>query len=407
MNRTTRSLLVAALAAATAVPAGAQEVKVGSQTTITIRGFVSATAFMQDASFGFGNGQNAEWVNVSDQADAWFLSGDVRNTRLTLGIAGPEIGKGWKAGGTLEFDLFGGFAGTGPFSDEQPLLRTRLAYIDATKGGTTVRVGQAWSPLFGYVPASLSHIGFPLGYGSAGVVGWRFPGVFLYQNLSKPGAAVTTQLQLAAMRGSWNTGNVLDHQSAGEASSVPQLEARLDFSGKTAAGMSWGAYVVGHYDRKDLTGVGIEGDDDHLNGTAIGAGARIAPGPLTLHGGGYWGRAIGQQFGNLLQFGDLAGWGGWAQAGYAFHPNWSAWLFAGLDDVNDDDVRSELLQAPGDARTKNDLFSAMLRYNNGPYGVALEWLHADTKWTTRSVANTFSDATRSGNQIAASVFFSF
>jgi len=38
----------------------AQNVIPGGDETITFKGFVSATAFLQNQSFGFGNGQDAE-----------------------------------------------------------------------------------------------------------------------------------------------------------------------------------------------------------------------------------------------------------------------------------------------------------------------------------------------------------
>lgn len=404
------SILAAMIAVATfAGSSSAQEVRTGGPVSITLRGFVSATMFAQDGNFAFGNGQNAIWVlhdpeRPAPTEDEWLLGGDVRNTRLTLALTGPVIARDWRAGGTLELDFFGGFVGTGPFSDEQPMPRLRLAYVDLTRGGTTVRIGQNWAPLFGNVPVSTSHIGFPLGYGGGGLIGWRFPGIFLYQNLTETDAPVRAQLQLAAMKGSWNApGNVLEQQSAGEAATIPQLQARLDFTGRTE-GITWGSYLVGHWDRKDLSGVGpaVPGADDELTGRAIEIGARLAPGPLTLHGNAYWGRAIAQQIAQLLQFGDIGGWGAWGQVGYQFTPSWSAWLFYGTDDPEDEDIRAlPLASAP---RLLNRSVAAMLRYGSGPYQIGAEWMRSTTDWRT---GPTTGDVRQEANQIALSVFFAF
>jgi hypothetical protein len=165
------------------------------------------------------------------------------------------------------------------------LLRVRFAYADITNGRTTLRIGQFWSPLFGEVPVSLSHIAFPLGYGAAGMVGWRFPGIFLYHDLA-PGKPLAIQLQLAALEGSGP--DVGGGIGSGEASGMPQLEARLNF-GKRNPNLSWSAYVVGHIDWKDTTAVGVAGNN--LTGTAVEIGANVTAGKATVHGNFYTSRS--------------------------------------------------------------------------------------------------------------------
>ena len=77
-------------------------------------------------------------------------------------------------------------------------MRVRFAFVDLSNGRTTIRVGQFWAPLFGEVPVSLTHLAFPLGYGATGMVGRRYPGVFLYHDLT-PGKPLSVQLQVAAI----------------------------------------------------------------------------------------------------------------------------------------------------------------------------------------------------------------
>src|SRR5206468_1987095 len=133
--------------------------------------------------------------------DLRFLDGDIRNTRIRFDLsAGPVLGR-LAPKATLEADFFGAINGTPPFGDEQPQLRARFAYVDLTNGHTTLRVGQFWAPLFGELPVSVTHLAFPLGYGATGMIGWRFPGGFLYHAL-RPGQPPTVQLQLALLKGS-------------------------------------------------------------------------------------------------------------------------------------------------------------------------------------------------------------
>lgn len=376
-----------------------QEVKLGSDASLTIGGILSATLFAQDARFGLGNGQQAEFVQ--SELQGWWHGGDVRSMRLTLGFRGPRIGESsWRAAATFESDFFGPFVGSGNFADEQPTPRLRLAYADLTNGRTTLRVGQAWSLLLGNIPVSTSHIGFPLGWGSGGFIGWRFPGIFAIQSLSDSAASTRARLSVAAMRGSWVDEPTPDQPSAGEAG-TPQFEAALNLDGRLSHG-TWGAYMAGHWDRKNLNGVRNEGvpkpPADNLDSWAMEGGARLQSGPFTLHGNAYRGKAMGHQFAHVVQFGDIEGWGAWAQAGIDFTRHLSLWLYYGTDNPDDDDVR-----AAGADRLSSWLSVPMVRYKAGPYSLGVEWLHNRTEYAV--VPST--SVQRSGNQIALSTRFDF
>lgn len=375
----------------------AQNVTTGGDETLTIKGFIIASLFAQNQNFAFGNGQSAEFpVGSEFSTDEWFLDGDVRNSRITLVFNGPEVENHFKLGGVLELDFFGGFNGAGAFSDEQQTPRLRLAYVDVIKGKTTYRVGQAWTPLFGNVPASPTHVAFPLGYGSAGMIGWRFPGLYIYRTMSEKDDKIAKKMTFALFSGSWSgPGDNLNSGSAGEASTTPQVEIRGDFSGKTDSGGSWGVYLVGHYDQKDLSGANATAPDDSLDGTAVAFGAKYGKGAFSLHGNIYQGTAIGQQFGQITQFGDISSWGGWIQGGYKLNSNWSAHLLYGVDDPDDADVL-----AAGASRVENEMIAASTQYKVGPYVFGLEWMH-DT--VTTGAANTEIE----GDQISASVWYKF
>jgi len=271
-----------------------------------------------------------------------------------------------------------------------------------------VRIGQYWSPLFGETPVSLTHIAFPLGYGSAGKIGWRYPGLFIYHDLTT-GQSVNAQLQLAAFKGSgpFAAGNARDSANLignGKASGLPELEALLNFTHKTAT-LSWSGYVVGHLDWKDTLGTGVAGD----NATAWGveAGFNVAPSKLTLHGNVYYGKGLGQQFGHISQDGRptaaaggvgaasrIKGWGAWAQAGYDVDPHWSLWAFYGMDQPDAKKYTQETTLTL--ARQLSHVGDALLRYRAGRYALGLEWFRAATRWSTGPA---------SANQYALSVLY--
>ena len=403
MRSTVRFTVVAACAFFLAAALSAQAtVALGGAGTLTFKGFISATAFAQDQNFTFGNGQNAEFpAGAECKVDCWFGGGDIRNTRLTMVFDGPKVVSDWKVGGTLEMDFFGGFNGTGAFSGQQPVPRLRLAFIDFTNGSTTIRMGQQWAPLFGNVAVSLSHIAFPLGYGSAGDIGWRFPGLFIYQKLTPKDAAVNVDLQFAVMSGSWNSPSspgtpLIDYGSAGNAS-WPQFELRANVGGKAGDKGTWSFYLVGHIDEKDLSGAGASTSNDKLTGSAVEVGAKFQLGPVLIQGNGYTGHAIGQQFGMLTQFGRIQGQGGWAQIGFDLTKNWGLFGFWGIDDPKNSDV----LKAVGAAgRMKNIMYAGMLRWKSGPLAFGFEYMHSQLSTGALEVET-------NGSQLALSALYNF
>ena len=389
-----------------ASPAGAQQVvKFGEGQTLTISGFVSATMFSDRGLFGgFGQGQNAEFAaSPANQpaSDKTFTDGDVRNTRINFTFSStPVLGK-WAPKATLEADFFGTFNGAAPFGDEQPQLRGRFAFVDLSNGRTTLRIGQFWSPMFGEVPVSLTHLAFPLGYGATGMVGWRFPGVFLYHDLT-PGKPLTVQVQVAVLKGSGLAASATDVTNgigSGEASGKPQFETRFNFA-KRLGKASWNGYVVYHVDNKDMNGTGVKGGD--LTGWGLEAGDAVTSGKVTVHGNVYYGKNLGQQFGhitqgagsNSAQQGRIQGWGLWAQAGYDFTPRWSFWLYYGMDQPD----AAKYQQDNGVAllRQLSHDTDGLIRFRAGRYALGLEYFRAVTRW---------SAGVRSADQYALSVLY--
>ena len=397
-SRAVGFLAVAGLLASICAPphAGAQQVATGQNISITIHGIFSGSFFAQDADFGTGNGQKAEFGTA--ERDKWVHGGDVRNTRLSLGINGPEVKTGWRANATFEMDFFGAFTAGGNFGDEHPQPRLRLAYVDLASARTTLRIGQDFSPTFGLVPQSTSHIGFPLGWGSAGFIGWRFIQVKLIRTLSRPGAATTKRVQLAVMNGSWSDEPAgTDNQfNAGERG-LPQVEARFDYSKAR-----WAGYIVGHIDSKDVAG-------PDLTSSVVEVGFSTTRGDLSIAANGHYGKAMAHQFAQIVQFGDIQGWGAWGQLGYNLNPRWSLWGFFGTERPDENDITNNAVTdatgaaiAPAARRFTSALYAPMLRYKSGPYALGLEWLHSDVQ-----VGPSANNKVRSGNQVLLSARLDF
>src|SRR3989441_7886172 len=228
------------LSSAGSSPATAQQVvKLGEGETLTISGFINAPLFNDRGLFSsLGQGKNAEIAAAPANqpgVNQGIFDGDVRNTRINFTFNAPAVLGKWAPRATLEADFFGAFNGVPPFGDEQPQFRIRHAFVALSNGSTTLRIGQYWAPLFGetapFIPVSVTHIAFPVGLG-ASMIGWRFPGVFLFHDLT-PTNPLKLQLEVAALKGTGPTtaGNVRDSTSNignGEASGLPQVETRLN-----------------------------------------------------------------------------------------------------------------------------------------------------------------------------------
>ncbi len=390
--------VAAVLILAGASPAAAQQVvKLGEGETLTISGFVSATLFNDRGLFSsFGQGQNAEIAAcpvlptpgctvAQPGVNQGIFDGDVRNTRINFTFNAPPVLGKWAPRATIEADFFGAFNGVPPFGDEQSQFRIRHAFVDLSNGRTTLRIGQYWAPLFGetaaFIPVSVTHIAFPVGLG-AGMIGWRFPGVFLFHDLT-PTSPLKLQLEVAALKGTGPTtaGNARDSLSNignGEASGLPQIEARLNAARKFGTA-SWNGFVAYHLDWKDINGTGVPGSK--ITDWGVETGQYIAVSSFTLHGSFYYGKGLGSQFGMITQFQpQIRGWGAWAQAGYDFTSHWSVWADYGMDQPDYARFTRETLVTLGRQGTHTG--SALLRFRAGRYAAGLEYFRNVTRWST-------------------------
>jgi len=384
------SLLLAQLPA----PAVAQDSGEEASPRVSMSGFLSFSAVAQDRLFTPGKGQNAQVVAaVQDGPDGWWHTADVRNTRLLFHVDGGRVGE-WQATGLLEMDLFGGFPSGESFDREQAYPRLRLAYLDLQRGPTRIRLGQDWAPLSHDSPESVNRLAFPPGWASSGVIGWRFPGVFLSHRIPFLEGSTLT-FHGAAMRGDW-IGDADDPErpSAGEATLVPQVEVAVELASQDGE-WPWTFTVGGHADRKEAP---APTQASEPSGWAVSAHGRMEPGPWTILAGAYRGRAIGHLGGHVAQLADIRGAGAWIQAGYALPAGWSIWGFGGVDSPDSEDIGSGgILQ--------NQTSLLMLRHDAGRFSTGLEWQHVRTDRWSDGVGS--PRQRRGGNQLSLGVLLGF
>ena len=368
--------------------------------SVALHGFINASAFSQNRNFTFGNGQNAQFPIPGSTGT---LSGfDIRNTRFWLDFTGAQFNESWSGGGRIEMDFFGGFNGTGAYSQQQPVPRLRQAYMDIANAstGTRVRIGQQWDLMFPIdnLATSPTHVAFPLGFGN-GYVGWRFPGVVVMQDLGQ-GGDTKWRFDVGAFSGSWNgPGSTVNYLTGGNVDFQPQLEARI-----RASGSNWVAYVAGHYSKIDLKG----GDGaattpvkSSVDSTGLEIGGQWKPGDWTLKGLLYTGNGLGEIFGNLAQFGDIGETGGYVQVGYNFTKNWSINGYYGMSKSDRDDVTAWLGNgSTGLLQSRQTALSVI--YASGPYQLGVEWLH-----DRLDSLNAGATRKTSGNQVSVSAQYTF
>jgi hypothetical protein len=434
--------------------------------TFVLKGMIASTMFVQDVPFTSGNGGASIFGPLSLVYDKWLLGGDIRQSRLTFTVKGPEVLGGATPTGVVEMDLGGGnqittvpgsnavvtirdamgtVVGTGAaptftgsaYGDESLLPRLRVAYVELNwgAGANILRVGQFHNLLLPMIAASASHTGTPLGYG-AGQLGWRSPGITYLHRFGLT-ADINLDVGLQINRNSWidnfapcapNMGpptvpNCLPAGvSLGEASMLPQVEARVLLSGGKApspwplyAPNVWQVYAVGHWDQKDLSGVGataVAPARDSMT-TAVGEfGFKVHVGPVVVAANGYAGQNSGNVYGNILQLQlpnmpDVSGFGGWGQLGVELASNLSVWAFGGMDKVDQAQA-----QAAGLTRVQNVQLSGMLSYVEGPLVLALEYLYisTDNLVTTPAVPPAVPLVTKVngvGNQISLTLAYNF
>jgi hypothetical protein len=432
----------------------------------SFKGTVALTLYGQDTPTYTGSGGSALLGPVPLLNDSWQMGGDIRQTRMSFNVRGPEL-LGATPLANIEFEMFGGnqittiaappavavvrdtmgnpigTANVPMFTssaqgDESLLPRLRTAYLEFSwEGGKNlIRAGQYHNLLLAMVSSSGAHPA-TLGYGG-GQLGWRAPGItYSHKFFISPDLTIDTAVQVN--RNSWNdnastcvpnspavppsTNCLPSGVSLGEAG-FPQVEARIMLYGAITEPMfpyyaptAWQFHVVGHWDVKDLSGVNNVapvGMRDSLTTYAIESGGKFKLGPFQLAANGWYGQNTGSVFGNLFQIQtpdkpDVSGMGMWSQVGLKLNQYFSFWLFGGIDRPN----RTQALAASF-VFLQNLQLAGMLAYVNGPFIASLEWFTiVTTSVVGRAAATATAPAnpgvinTYRGNQPSFTVAYSF
>jgi len=268
--------------------------------------------------------------------------------------------------------------------------------------GTKVRIGQQWELMFPIdnSSSSLSHIAFPLGFG-VGMIGWRFPGIVVMQDLNHGASGPQWRLDVGAFEGSWSgPGNNVNYLTAGNAGFRPQVEARLHVQDKT-----WLAYAAAHYSEVDLRGVDGAAPtpiQSKVKSTGFEVGGQWKPGPWTFKGLAYTGKGLGEIFGAMAQFGDISETGGYVQVGYSFTPNWTAYAFYSAARPDKQDVITWMGHGSS-GLLRNNQSALSLQYTAGAYDLSMEWMHDKLDSTSDGVTR----KTTSGNQVSLNALYHF
>jgi hypothetical protein len=382
--------------------------------TFAMHGFIGGTLFVQDAALRPGEGGQALWVSPQTPSttlpniggrqpntDVLVLSGDVRQTRLNLSLAGPKVLEATPKG-VVEIDFFGGFAG-GPSGDASVLPRLRHAYAELEWGQHKLQFGQMNDLLIAQIPVSLAHLGNPLGFAS-GMLGWRRPAVFGYHTLGDR-KDLYVELAWEVGRSTWNysfNGNVAGAGDrfgfqAGEASGLPAIEARVT----VGQGTQFTGFAVGHWSRIDRTGVDAQSTPangiNDLDVVAGEIGGKAVFGPLTVLVEGFSGKNLAPvqgAFGQIqpVSAQDVHEFGAYVQAGVNFTPELSLWGYIGTDKIDQPDA-----VAANFGVIQNTISYGLLQYRYKGYALGLEWDHYFTRTRNNVAIGGVRDASLDGN----------
>ncbi len=445
---------VCAVLAALAATATAEEAKPGPK--FEFHGFIGGSIFAQDAVFN-GYGQQIFFVTKQPNQDKLTFGGDARQTRLNFSLAGPPVFGGAIPKGVVEVDFFSalsnntlttGVTSTGastPPSAASPVTsvsstststgpiavtpRLRLSYAELNWGTTIFRMGQDNDLIGGsFGPTSVGHIPQSFAYG-AGYLSTRHLDVEVYHTV--PAGDMKAELALQVMAPNSGSADVFStQQTTAESSGTPGFEARA----RLYKAKVFDTYVVGHWSARDRNGqnnatgnVAALGDKQTVAAGSVGV--KFTPGPLTIQGQGYVGKNLSEFSGGLSQAvpsnkGDVHEWGAWGQLGFNVTPEFSAWAFVGtekdnykeaMDTFNVALTGTTAATAANTARLQNVTFAGMLRYMEGGYALALEYVHMHTKYgrplndakVGSSSASLVNQAVLDGNQLMLSGMYFF
>jgi hypothetical protein len=413
-----RSLLIASLLAV-ATTASAQDWK------FEAHGFVSSTLYYQDQAFGGGQGQSAIFFAPTPANEAGgslapatlkngsLIGGDVRQSKITFSVTGPQVFMGATPKAVFEWDWFGSPA-AGTFAAQGYSPRIREFYSELNWGSTQLTFGQRNSLLLIGAGGlnSMSHIGSPYAFG-AGLIGFRQPGIRVTYG-TPVGDGMKLTVAAEAMANRWNDAagatsagpgaNSPTTVDRGEASGMPMFQGRAMFEAKTGPA-NWYVYLVGEYHSVDLKGFASvvpagQNGKTSISGSIFQAGGKVIVPYVTVAANFYTGNAGGNQLGNFLQLGDIKTTAYFANLTINATKELSINGFYGNESLNKADVRSWIGNT---GRLSNTDIAGQVKYQDGNYAIGLEYINIATTYSLTATTEHETKANQIG--LTANYFF--
>lgn len=328
-------------------------------------------------------------VNAKDSNDDEFAM-DVRLTRFAFDINAGKIGSA-DVTGKLETDFASSLSG---IVESRAMTRIRLAYINMKWGEATVRLGQDWDTIAPIFPA----INGETLMWNAGNLGDRRPQASFIWNTGDPKG---TEFELRLTAGLSGAVEALD-LDAGTGVTRPFTSTIVDGfdsghpHGQGRMAVTFSSWVEEKRATIGLWGyiAGLESDtkfdgERHFTAYALGLDWQLPIfGPLALRGEAFFGQALGDVRGGILQTINTAEGkeidtiGGFAELVVQATPEFSITGGATIDNVDDDDISNG-------ARELNWSMYVATAYNfGGGLKSGLDFIFWETQWDGIGIGNT-------------------
>jgi hypothetical protein len=337
------------------------------------------------------NGFNNSGGSNNQDIPLWAIAGTgdtgatARQSRFGFRVAVPSV-LGAKASATMEADFYGGFPtiGTGE-NFGQVRLRLAAARFDWTS--TSMVIGQDWMVFAPVNPNSLACAAIPL-FAASGNAWARLPQVKLERRF---GAGLVQAAVLAPQSGDFSS-TFLAQPNSGSLSEWPYLQGRLAFVSKSflGSGKPGAVGVSGHYGQSQVKPTTGSPKDIDSTGGAIDVSLPFGK-YVVFSGEAFAGSNLGGFQAAVFQGinpDSVAGGapspegigtkGGWAQVGVMPTPKWTLLGAYGIDDPDDDDLKSATNRT---WRSRNQVAALAVQYKaSAQLSFGVEYRFIETKF---------------------------
>ena len=324
-------------------------ISTSSGTKIQFYGF---TRF--DASYDTGkinSGNTALWVRpegLNNNDAEWNLTAGA--TRLGLNLSGPDT-ETIKLTGNIEFDFL-----TTISAENNQVPRLRHGYLKAywPASDFSIIAGQTWDVISSLIP----FVDDPAAMWDAGNIGSRHPQLRLTKGFAT-GKQGRVEVAVAAARtiGESNSWAETWNTDPGKDAAMPTIQGRIAWSAPLLVKNQPATVgISGHYGQEEWD-TDIQGNHKNLDSWSCNLELTMPICPKMTFAGEYFtGANLDDYYGGVAQgvnnssradLREIRSKGGWAALRFAFNPETSFSLGAGIDDPKNNDLSAAT------ARTKN------------------------------------------------------